>query len=54
MSEFRDFYTGNNYNQHMYKGLIGFFMTLSHKRMEKSEKKKRKSIRNWTWNTPSH
>ena len=36
MSEFKDFYTGENYNQHMYNGLIGFFMTLSHKRMENS------------------
>ena len=44
MSEFRDFYTGNNYNQHMYKGLIGFFMTLSHKRMEKSEKKRERVL----------
>ena len=39
MTEFKDFYTGNN-NQHMYSGLIGYFMTLSHKRMEKSTKKK--------------
>ena len=39
MSDFKDFYTGNNYNQHMYNGLIGF-MTLSHKRMEKNKKKK--------------
>ena len=44
MSEFRDFYTGNNYNQHMYKGLIGFFMTLSHKRMEKSDKKRERVL----------
>ena len=41
MTEFKDFYTGNNYNQHMYSGLIGYFMTLSHKRMEKSTKKKK-------------
>ena len=44
MSDFKDFYTGNNYNQHMYNGLIGFFMTLSHKRMEKSKKKKERVL----------
>jgi len=40
MNEFKDFYTGPNYNQHMYNGLIGYFMKLSHKRMEKSKIKK--------------
>ena len=40
MNSFKKFYTGNNYNQHMYNGLIGYFMKLSHKRMEKSKKKK--------------
>lgn len=44
MTEFKDFYTGNNYNQHMYSGLIGYFMTLSHKRMEKSTKKKNRVL----------
>jgi len=40
MNSFKKFYTGNNYNQHMYNGLIGYFMKLSHKRMEKSKEKK--------------
>jgi len=44
MNEFRDFYTGQNYNQHMYNGLIGFFMTLSHKRMENSTEKKERVL----------
>ena len=44
MNEFKDFYTGSNYNQHMYNGLIGYFMRLSHKRMEKSEVKKEKVL----------
>ena len=44
MEEFKNFYTGPNYNQHMYNGLIGYFMKLSHKRMEKSKKKKKKVL----------
>ena len=28
MNSFKKFYTGQNYNQHMYNGLIGFFMNL--------------------------
>jgi ubiquinone/menaquinone biosynthesis C-methylase UbiE len=44
MSDFKDFYTGKNYNQHMYNGLIGYFMTLSHKRMEKNTEKKDKVL----------
>ena len=44
MSEFKDFYTGPNYNQHMYNGLIGHFMKLSHKRMENSKIKKDKVL----------
>ena len=54
MEEFKNFYTGPNYNQHMYNGLIGYFMKLSHKRMEKSKKKKKKSIRNRAWDTSSY
>ena len=37
MNSFKKFYTGQNYNQHMYNGLIGFFMKLSHKKMEKNK-----------------
>ena len=44
MDEFKDFYTGQNYNQHMYNGLIGYFMTLSHKRMENSTEKKKRVL----------
>ena len=44
MSEFKDFYLGPNYNQHMYNGLIGYFMKLSHKRMENSKIKKNKVL----------
>ena len=40
MEDLKKFYLGNNYNLHMYEGLIGFFMRLSHKKMEKSIKKK--------------
>ena len=44
MNEFKDFYTGPNYNQHIYNGLIGYFMKLSHKRMEKNKIKKDKVL----------
>jgi phosphatidylethanolamine/phosphatidyl-N-methylethanolamine N-methyltransferase len=44
MNQFKKFYTGENYNKHMYSGLIGYFMRLSHKRMEKSTKKKEKVL----------
>lgn len=44
MNEFKDFYTGPNYNQHMYNGQIGYFMKLSHKRMEKNKIKKDKVL----------
>ena len=40
MEDLKKFYLGNNYNLHMYEGLIGFFMRLSHKKMEKSIEKK--------------
>ena len=44
MNSFKKFYTGQNYNQHMYNGLIGFFMKLSHKKMEKNKEKKSKIL----------
>jgi len=44
MNSFKKFYTGQNYNQHMYNGLIGFFMKLSHKKMEKNKEKKSKVL----------
>ena len=44
MNSFKKFYTGQNYNQHMYNGLIGFFMKLSHKKMEKNKEKKNKIL----------
>ncbi len=40
MDEFTKFYTGNNYNQHMYTGLIGYLMKLCHKSMEYDKSKK--------------
>ena len=43
MNSFKKFYTGQNYNQHMYNGLIGFFMKLSHKKWKKIKKKKQSS-----------
>ena len=44
MNPLKKFYVGNNYNQHMYNGLIGYFMKLSHKRMEKNKLKKSKIL----------
>lgn len=44
MDQFTKFYTGNNYNQHMYSGLIGYFMKLCHRSMELDTSKKSKIL----------
>ena len=44
MDQFKKFYTGENYNQHMYTGLIGYFMKLCHKSMELQTLKKDKVL----------
>ncbi len=44
MNQFIKFYTGKNYNQHMYTGLIGYFMRLCHRSMEKDKNKKSKVL----------
>ncbi len=44
MDQFSKFYIGENYNQHMYTGLIGYFMRLCHKSMEQDKTKKSKIL----------
>jgi len=44
MNKFKSFYLGENYNKHMYKGIIGYFMRLCHKNMESSKIKKPKVL----------
>ena len=44
MNEFTKFYTGKNYNQHMYSGLIGYFMRLCHRSMELDVNKKNRVL----------
>ena len=44
MDQFTKFYTGKNYNQHMYTGLIGYFMRLCHRSMELDVNKKNKIL----------
>ena len=44
MDQFTKFYTGKNYNQHMYTGLIGYFMKLCHRSMESDVNKKSKIL----------
>jgi len=44
MNKLKYFYITKKYSSHMYKGLIGKFMKLSHKKMEKYSKKKSKVL----------
>ncbi len=44
MDEFKEFYTGENYNQHMYTGIIGLLMKHCHKKMEYDKSKKNKVL----------
>ncbi len=44
MDQFKKFYTGKNYNQHMYTGIIGYFMKLCHRSMEYDKNKKSKVL----------